>query len=65
VIISNLTQVDGLAVLLSASAAYSPFGRFMVVILMITIPDSLAFVAIVYCFAGAAKIMADQNRMYF
>jgi hypothetical protein len=65
VIISNLTQVDGLAVLLSASAAHSPFGRFMVVILMITIPDSLAFVAIVYCFGGASEIMTDRNRMYY
>lgn len=56
-VISKLTQVAGFAVLLAAGAANMPFGRFMVINLLATIPKSLALVAIGYYFGGAHELI--------
>lgn len=55
----KLTHAAGFAVLAAAGAARMPFGKFLVVNLLATIPKSLAFVGLGLLFGGAhAQIAA-------
>ena len=56
-VISKLTQVAGFAVLLSAGAAHMPFGRFMLINLLVAIPKSLVLVGVGYFFGGANELI--------
>jgi len=58
-IIGKLTHAAGFAVLLAAGAARVPFRTFFVVNLLVTIPKSLAFLALGYGFGAAHAQLAN------
>ena len=57
-VISKLTQFGGFAILMGAGAAHMPFWRFLLINVLVTIPKSLALVAIGYYFGGAHELIS-------
>jgi membrane-associated protein len=56
-LITKLTQVGGFVILMGAGAAHMPFARFILINVVVSIPKSLALVAIGYYFGGAHELI--------